>query len=320
MRSGLLVSLAGLTACAATAAPPVASLSPSREAETSPVVEAVEATMSEEADGDSGRIETRFLTAQLKQGGLMTGQTAPGVKIFLDGEEVLVDEEGRFVFGFGRDHPATAELLVVSPSGTEARRPLEIAPQQWEESRITVEESKANPFRQEDLDKIAEDREVKDAARRNMTKEVYWTSDFVWPAEGCISSRFGYRRIINGTPRRYHSGVDVAAPDGMSPIDYIGTPIYAPADGRVTLASPDMFFEGGLVLIDHGQLLESALMHMSEVLVAPGDFVEQGDLIGRVGMEGRVTGPHLHWSLKWKDRLLDPQLTVPERPRCTPGL
>ena len=79
-------------------------------------------------------------------------------------------------------------------------------------------------------------------------------------------------------------------------------------------------FEGGLVLIDHGQLLESAMMHMSEVLVEAGDTVEQGDLIGKVGMEGRVTGPHLHWSLKWRDRLLDPELNVEERARCTPGL
>ncbi|RFB04117.1 M23 family metallopeptidase [Parvularcula marina] len=326
MKSVVLFPLAALSACAATAAPPVPSLSPKHEENVSSVSAVPTAARNDEddtaprTDGPAAKVTQTVLEGTQFQGGLLRGQTPPGSKVFLDDTEVLVDEGGHFLIGFDRDHPATAVLKVVSPDGKEERETIQVRPQQWLESSVTVAENKANPRTDFDLKKIAADKKLKDKARSQMSGSVYWLSGFVWPAEGCVSSPFGYRRIVNGKARNYHSGVDVAAPDGMSPIDYIGTPIYAPADGIVTLAEPDMFFEGGLVLIDHGQLLESAMMHMSEVLVEAGDTVEQGDLLGKVGMEGRVTGPHLHWSLKWRDRLLDPELNVEERARCTPGL
>ena len=329
MKPAFFLPLVALTACAATAAPPVPSLSPSRApaepvdtashqetpaATISPAAPAVRVSYETAPDPIPGKTP---LDGSLNQGGLVYGRTDPGAKVYLDEEEIMVDEEGRFLLGFGRDHPATAVLTVKYPDGRTDDETLTIAPQQWLESHITVAENKANPSAEYDLEKIVADKKLKDKARSKPQRTVYWDEGFVWPAEGCISSHFGYRRVINGSPRRYHSGVDVAAPDGMNPTDYIGTSVYAPADGIVTLAEPDMFFEGGLVFIDHGQQLESALMHMSEVLVKAGDHVSQGDLIGRVGKEGRATGPHLHWSLKWRDRLLDPAFNVPERPDCT---
>ena len=119
---------------------------------------------------------------------------------------------------------------------------------------------------------------------------------------GRISGVFGSQRILNGEPKTPHSGMDIAAPTG--------TPIRAPAPGIVRLAESDMYFEGGLVLLDHGHWLESAFLHMSRIDVEPGQRVEKGDIIGAVGATGRVTGPHLHWSLKWAGRLVDPQLTL----------
>ncbi|WP_306302010.1 M23 family metallopeptidase [Brevundimonas abyssalis] len=86
--------------------------------------------------------------------------------------------------------------------------------------------------------------------------------------------------------------------------------IRAPADGLVTLAEPDLHFEGGLTLIDHGQGLISAYLHQSRLDVRPGERVVQGQAIGRVGASGRATGPHLCWRLKWRDRNLDPSLLV----------
>ncbi|MEO0425386.1 MAG: M23 family metallopeptidase [Pseudomonadota bacterium] len=263
-----------------------------------------------------------------RQGSLIFGRTDPGSTARLlsfdaAGEEtarydVTLDDGGRFVIGFDRDHGPRAELHLTSPSGT-AAPPIvfDVAPHGWRESAITVTERKANPYLPEDLEKIAADREVKQRARAERSEEAMWVTRFEWPVAGCVSSPFGSRRIINGNPRRPHSGVDVAAPDGMNPMNYIGTVVGAPADGIVRLASPGMFFEGGLVLIDHGQSLESALMHLSSVDVAPGTRVRQGDPIGKVGMSGRVTGPHLHWSLKWRDRLLDATTVVPPRGRCT---
>lgn len=317
-----MVSFVGLAACAASASPPVPSLSPARLAEQAEEAAPTPAPAEATSNTASTDVPTQgaVLDGVLSQGGLIRGRTATENTVLLDEQEILVDEGGNFLFGFDRDHPATAELVIVSPDGSRESETLTIAEQEWRESRITVPENKANPSAQYDLDKIAEDKELKAKARENMSDVAYWLSDFEWPVEGCISSHFGFQRIINGEPRRYHSGVDVAAPDGMSPIDYIGTPVYAPTDGIVTLAEADMFFEGGLVLIDHGQTLESALMHLSEVNIEAGETVSKGDLVGKIGMEGRVTGPHLHWTLKWRDRPLDPTFVVAERPNCTPGL
>ena len=254
----------------------------------------------------------------LRQGGLVTGKTRPGNRIRLDNREVAVDENGNFLFGFGRDHQSVARLTVILPSGREVSRTLPIEKVTWKESSIRVDSSKVDGFTEEQLAKIQADKNLKTAARANMSDEALWVSGFEWPeATGCISSPFGYRRIVNGKPRRYHTGVDVAAPDGMSPTDYVGTPVYAPADGIITLAESDMYFEGGLVFIDHGQKLESALMHLSKVHVEAGESVSKGDLVGEIGSTGRVTGPHLHWSLKWEDRLLDATLNVDPKPECT---
>ncbi|WOI54730.1 M23 family metallopeptidase [Parvularcula sp. LCG005] len=324
----MMVSALSVSACAAFAQPPVPSVSPTKKpagntVTSTPVAEEPQVEIVQDLANTKPAVpfET-VLDGNLVQGGLVFGSTAPGTKVRLKSGDVTktvaVDEAGNFVFGFDRDHGPTAVLVVTSPDGSSDSRELKIAPTAWKESVITVEESKANPYKKEDLDKIAADTALKNDARSRRADEALWTVGFEWPEqEGCISSPFGYRRIVNGTPRRFHSGVDVAAPDGMSPLDYVGTPVYAPADGYVRLANPDMFFEGGLVFIDHGQELETALMHMSKVDVKSGAFIRKGDKVGEVGSTGRVTGPHLHWSLKWQDRLVDPELVVDERPVCT---
>lgn len=112
-----------------------------------------------------------------------------------------------------------------------------------------------------------------------------------------LSARFGGQRILNGEPKRPHYGCDLAAPTG--------TTITAPAAGRVILAEPNMHFEGGLTMIDHGQGLISYYLHQSRLDVATGQDVTRGQAIGAVGATGRATGPHLCWRLKWRDRNLD---------------
>ena len=114
------------------------------------------------------------------------------------------------------------------------------------------------------------------------------------------TTNFGAQRILNGEPKRPHFGVDLAAPKG--------TPIVAPADGIVSLADDDMYFEGSLIMIDHGQGLISYYLHNEEVLVVAGQHVKQGEQIATVGSRGRSTGPHLCWRLKWRGRNLDPEL------------
>lgn len=248
------------------------------------------------------------LAGDFVQGGLVLGQTVSGSTVRLDTLNISVNPEGRFILGFGRDHPATALLTITYPDGSAGSRVLNIENREFKVQRIDgLPSNKVSTFSKDDLVKIKISTDKKKTARSTKQGKADWASGFMWPVTGRISGVFGSQRVLNGEPKRPHSGVDVAAPTG--------TIVLAPAAGIVTLAEPSMFFEGGLVFIDHGQGLESALMHMSRIDVKAGDRIEKGTPIGAVGATGRATGPHLHWSLKWKKRLLDAQLVVGEMPK-----
>ena len=151
--------------------------------------------------------------------------------------------------------------------------------------------------------RIAADRVKKDAAFASRDQSDGFKGGFVSPLEHPVrTSPFGVQRVLNGEPKAPHYGVDLAAPQG--------TPIRAPGPGLVVLAEPDMFLEGGLTLIDHGQGLISMYLHQSRIDVAAGQRVGRFQRIGAVGMKGRATGPHLCWRMSWRDRHLDPSLMI----------
>ena len=119
------------------------------------------------------------------------------------------------------------------------------------------------------------------------------------PAPGRLASRFGLRRVFNGEPRAPHSGLDLAVARG--------TPVGASADG-IVLAVDDYFFNGQTVFVDHGNGLITMYCHLERIDVRTGDAVRQGQAIGRSGMSGRASGPHLHWSVLVNGAAVDPEL------------
>ena len=247
------------------------------------------------------------LAGSYAQGGLLFGQTDSDANVRLDGEPVMVGDDGRFVIGFGRDSALSSLLLVTYADGAVERHAIEIEDREFPVQRIDgLDQSKVSGYTKEQLAKIGLDTEKKKAARQKSQQTADWAAGFDWPIKGRISGVFGSQRILNGEPKRPHSGLDIAAPQG--------TPVRAPAAGIVTLSEEGMYFEGGLILIDHGHWVESAFLHLSRLDVEPGQRVEKGDVIGAVGATGRATGPHLHWSMKWVGRQVDPQLTLEEEP------
>jgi len=251
------------------------------------------------------RAEVR-LEGPLVQGGLVVGTTTPGAKVSLDGRPVRVSDEGRFLLGFGRDAADQSELKVTAKDSATETLTLAVTRRDWKIQRIDgLPPRKVTPP-PEDLERIAAERELIVAVRRGDSEEPFFEEGFAWPLIGTITGIFGSQRILNGAPRSPHAGVDIAASTG--------TPVRAAATGTVALVHAGMLLTGKTVMIDHGHGLTSVYIHMHTIAVAAGHRVEQGDIIGTVGMTGRATGPHLHWGVSLFDVALDPELLVGPMP------
>ncbi|MGF1456864.1 MAG: M23 family metallopeptidase [Alphaproteobacteria bacterium] len=245
------------------------------------------------------RFEGQFI-----EGGLVRGQTAPGARVEIDGVAVPVSASGGFVLGLHRDRDEPVTIAITVPGAATATRSFAIAQRTYNVQRIDgLPDRMVTPRSEETLRRIRAELAAKKAARPLATAATDYEAGFIWPARGRISGVYGSQRILNGEPRRPHYGVDIAAPTG--------TPVKAPAAGIVTLADPDMYFEGGLIFIDHGHGVIGVLMHLDTIAVNPGDRVAQGDVVGTVGATGRATGPHLDWRMYWRDARIDPTLLVP---------
>jgi len=142
------------------------------------------------------------------------------------------------------------------------------------------------------------ERELIGAALDVVSPERLWRGDFLMPVEGRISTEFGLQRYVSGRLNYRHRGVDIACPEG--------TPVRAAADGVVSLADDSFILHGKTVILDHGQGVSTLYLHMSAIEVVPGECVQQGQVIGRVGSTGVATGPHLHYAVYVYHEAVDP--------------
>jgi murein DD-endopeptidase MepM/ murein hydrolase activator NlpD len=171
--------------------------------------------------------------------------------------------------------------------------------------KITVHVAKQytepNP---EQLRQINADKEVKEKTFGTSSQQRFWNGPFVAPVPEAISDVFGTARVFNDEVQSRHLGLDFAAP--------AGTPVHAINRGTVILARP-LYFEGGFIVIDHGQGLMSLYLHLSEFNVKEGDKVDTGQLIALSGGSGRATGPHLHLAIRWQGVYLNPAILLKMR-------
>lgn len=205
--------------------------------------------------------------------------------------------------------PGPADLMVQRGAGSApAPQRFVVEPYRYREQRLTVAPGQVDLS---PADKARADRE-----RAHLAGVIAGFSDPLpsrfrmrAPVPGRRSSSFGLRRVFNGQPRSPHSGMDIAAPSG--------TAVHAPLAGRV-VDTGDYFFAGRSVWLDHGGGLMSLLCHLSAIGVQPGDALEAGAVLGRVGATGRVSGPHLHWGVCLNQAMVDPALFLAEAGRPPP--
>lgn len=195
--------------------------------------------------------------------------------------------------------PNTYDAVVTAGDGApgwRVTRAFAVKPKAFATRALTVDDAFVNP------PASVQGRIAAEAARltaiwTQASPERLWGSGFVAPVPEAANSAFGKRSIMNGQPGSPHSGADFPSLPGAA--------VKAPGAGRVVLAE-ELYYSGNTVIIDHGLGLYSLLAHLSAIEAAVGDRVMPGQIVGRVGATGRVTGPHLHWSVRLGNARVDP--------------
>ncbi|HUT51631.1 MAG TPA: M23 family metallopeptidase [Alphaproteobacteria bacterium] len=247
------------------------------------------------------------LDRPVEQGALVFGRTEPGTKVVVDGRALQVTRGGRFVFGVDRDAKKPLKIALIHPGQQSETTYLPIKPRAWRKQFITgIPPALVTPPPTL-MKRLEREYFLVLGVRKADSGMTHWTQKLRWPARGRISGVFGSQRFYNGKPRSYHSGVDVAVPQGWK--------VRAPIGGIVSLTHEGLYFAGMTVMVDHGHGVQSSFIHLSRTLVKKGDRVRQGQVIGLVGRTGRATGAHLHWSMSWFQTRIDPHRVVGPMPR-----
>jgi len=244
-----------------------------------------------------GGIEILTLPAQA--GPRQSSAEPPGVEA--GGSRALVVQDGGrwyAIVGLALSTAIGRQYVSLKTAAGAESLAFEVADKRYTTQSLNVAPAQVN-LSPADLARYARERTEIDAALEHWTPQQPDRLLFAAPVPGRRSSSFGSRRVFNGEARNPHSGMDIAAPTG--------TPVIAPGGGTV-VAVGDYFFNGNTVILDHGRGLFSMYCHLSAIEVHVGQHITIGTKLGAVGMTGRVTGPHLHWSLSLNRTWVDPQL------------
>lgn len=237
---------------------------------------------------------------------LYLGPAAEAPKAWIDGRRLLVRREaGEWVAiaGIALSAKARSSLTVdvTHADGRNEKLLIRVLGRKYAVQSITVPPDQAD-VTPENLPRYEQEREHLRKVLQTFTETPPRSLALLSPVDGRRSGTFGLRRVVNGNPRNPHQGMDIAAAEG--------TPIAASAAGRVIDAGEYLFL-GRTVVIDHGQGLLSLYSHMDAIDAAVGETVHAGSTIGKVGMTGRVTGPHLHFSVYLNAVAVDPAIFLP---------
>ena len=193
--------------------------------------------------------------------------------------------------------PSVLHVVERSDKGTlEFSRTIEIHPAHYRTGSLTVPPKFVAPD-PEDLKRIQAESQLKAKVFAASVSVPLWAGNFRAPVTAQPTDSFGTRRTFNGKLASIHKGMDFRAPTG--------TLVHAGNSGMVVLARP-LYYEGNCVVIDHGLGIFTISMHLSRIDVKEGQHVATRERLGLSGATGRVTGPHLHWAVRWQDAYLDP--------------
>lgn len=246
------------------------------------------------------------IKGDFQQGAVIRGKVESGEKIKFNQRWLSLNQKGEFVFGIGRDAPAKL-ILITYKNNQPQEHHFVVKKREYKIQRVNgVPQATVEPSK-EQQERIAREAALVGKARKGDLDLSNFMENFKWPVIGPISGVYGSQRVYNNIPGNPHFGVDIAMP--------VGTPVYAPAGGKVTLVHNDMFLSGGTLIVDHGQGLSSTFIHLSKILVKEGELITQGKKIALVGKTGRASGPHLHWAMNWFAERVDPQLLVGVMPK-----
>jgi murein DD-endopeptidase MepM/ murein hydrolase activator NlpD len=196
--------------------------------------------------------------------------------------------------------PGESRITVQAADGAQRQLPYSVAAKHYTEQRLKVPPRTVD-LSPQDLARYEREHAHQATVIATFTEPLPRELRMQPPVPGRRSSSFGLRRVFNGQARNPHSGMDIAAGTG--------TPVRSPLPARV-IDTGDYFFNGNTVWLDHGGGLLSMMCHLSAIDVKPGDVLDTGQRLGAVGATGRVTGPHLHWSVSLNRAMVDPALLL----------